>query len=618
MIIRTRRLSRLLLSVLILVTLFSGTLLPEKTTLAAETTASVWAYGSNSASQLGFERSNVVPKRPTPVQVLGSGANQALALGAGRKHSVLVRPDGIVHTWGDNSRGQLGIGSTLANYNIPREIPSFGTVSVIAVGALHTLALTNGQVYGWGDNTRGQLGAGTFDSCGGTGCNRSPVNIALPPGGTVVGIGAGDHHSFAVMADGTLWSWGYNNLGQLGSGMASDTSSIPVQVVGDGGVGVLTDVVAATGGEAHSVALHRDGTVSVWGWNYYCQHGIGTCDLKNNIIHPYPTKVPGLNNVAAIASGQRHSLALKRDGTVWAWGYNADGEVGDGTNSPRVFPVSPTNDPYNSPYKSNEMKVRQVVGLTNVVAIEAGDWHSMALKGDGSVWHWGKNEAYQQGNTSGGSRVEPVEVAEFGRTTTIAAGGSHSLMLRTLEILSFPDVSPNHPYFDAIGQLSSRNIIRGYQDGSFGPEDSTLRAQMAALICRAMGWDVEDHNNVFPDQGDVDADLWRNVGTLAYYKVALGYPDKLFHPTDNVLYAQVISFITRAMVAKGAWTQRSDIAAMYPNIPANSGHRQDIVTYVFYAGPLPGTSAVTDPWSAWDQPSTRAWFAQALWQALSR
>ena len=182
---------------------------------------------------------------------------------------------------------------------------------------------------------------------------------------------------------------------------------------------------------------------------------------------------------------------------------------------------------------------------------------------------------------------------------------------------TFPDVPASHPYYEAITELAARGVIRGYQDGRFGPDDTTLRAQMAALIARAMCWDLEDHDNPFPDQGSVDADLWRNVGTLAHYDVARGYEDGTYKPTDPVLYAQVISFITRAMVTEGYWQQETvDTPGLYPNVSVASGHRWDLLTYHKHAGAIPGTTP-TASWGAWDRPATRGWFAEALWQALT-
>src|SRR3712207_6244082 len=139
---------------------------------------------------------------------------------------------------------------------------------------------------------------------------------------------------------------------------------------------------------------------------------------------------------------------------------------------------------------------------------------------------------------------------------------------------------------------------------------------MAALIARAMGWDAEDHGNPFPDRGFVDANLWRNVGTLAHYDVARGYPDGTYRPAAPVLQAQTISFITRAMVAKGYWQPATaDDPALYPNVSFASGHRWDLLTYHQHAGAVPGADPAA-AWGGWAAPSTRGWFAQALWQAL--
>jgi subtilisin family serine protease len=178
----------------------------------------------------------------------------------------------------------------------------------------------------------------------------------------------------------------------------------------------------------------------------------------------------------------------------------------------------------------------------------------------------------------------------------------------------FPDLTVS-AMKDAIEQLAARNIIKGYADGSFGPNDPTLRAQMAALIARAMGWDAEDHGNPFPDRGAVDDALWRNVGTLASYGVARGYSDGTYNPTAPVLRAQVVSFITRAMVAKGYWIQQPANPALYTDVPATSGHRADLATYVHYVGGLPDVGAGAS-FPDWDKSSTRGWFALTLWAAL--
>ena len=184
---------------------------------------------------------------------------------------------------------------------------------------------------------------------------------------------------------------------------------------------------------------------------------------------------------------------------------------------------------------------------------------------------------------------------------------------------SFGDATPRDTgAIEAIAQLAARGIIKGCDPGAnlFCPTDPTLRAQMAALIVRAMGWGDENPANPFNDRDGVDDELWRSIAILADHGVAKGYGDGTYGTTGPVLNAQVISFITRAMVDQGYWTPQADAPLIYPDVPISSGHRQDLVTYAHYAGTIRGTDGVTEDFAGWDQPATRAWFAFALWQAL--
>jgi hypothetical protein len=201
----------------------------------------------------------------------------------------------------------------------------------------------------------------------------------------------------------------------------------------------------------------------------------------------------------------------------------------------------------------------------------------------------------------------------------------------------FCDVDASQPYFTAIKYLADRGIARG-QGGCFYPNDKLKRAHVAGFVTRSFGWADEEHGNLFTDRCGpdpyrvpttvtvcIDDALWRQVGTLAYYDVGRGYRDLTFAPQLYVAHVQSISFITRAMVRKGYWELQEDNPAIYPNIPMASGHRQDVVTYLKYTQtssnptPIPGAPVTTAPWSGpdgYDQPATRAWFSQVLYQAL--
>ncbi len=186
----------------------------------------------------------------------------------------------------------------------------------------------------------------------------------------------------------------------------------------------------------------------------------------------------------------------------------------------------------------------------------------------------------------------------------------------------FDDVGDDHPERTAIAFVADKGIVHGYGDGRFGPDDHTLRAQMAAMIARALGWDLEDHGNGFHDRCDdrqrcIDDDLWRNIGALSERGVVKGYQDGTYGPFNEISQVQTISFIARAMVAAGRWTPVTvDNPALYPNVTLASGHRLDLLTYVSNAGAIPDRPTAS-AWADWEAPATRAWFAQLLYQALA-
>jgi hypothetical protein len=196
---------------------------------------------------------------------------------------------------------------------------------------------------------------------------------------------------------------------------------------------------------------------------------------------------------------------------------------------------------------------------------------------------------------------------------------------------SFNDVPGGRADTEAILQLAARGLILGYGGGRFGPDDGVSRAQMAALIARAMArttgdpahiltppacivpdsWDCEDWGNAFADRNGLDGNLWRNIGTLRHYGVAYGLDGVNFAPNAPVTYAQTISFITRAMKAKGYWQDQSSTPTPYTGVPGP--HAGDVATFYYYTRAYGGVPASPGDWNA---QATRGWFARALWQAL--
>ena len=168
----------------------------------------------------------------------------------------------------------------------------------------------------------------------------------------------------ALKNDGTVWAWGYNGIGQLGTGTYNSVNT-PVQVTGSGGVGFLTGIVAIAAGQMHSLALKNDGTIWAWGNNYYGQLGIGVSD---SVAHMTPVQAAVTGTVTAIAAGQNHSLALTNNNSLWTWGYNERGELGNGTSNNTSIPTNITSS---GPIVSFASASESVAETSGPVAITA-------------------------------------------------------------------------------------------------------------------------------------------------------------------------------------------------------------------------------------------------------
>ncbi len=360
--------------------------------LALKRDGTVWAWGYNVFRQLG---DGTQVDRATPVRV--PGLSEIVAVSAGNSHSLALQKDGTVWAWGDNWYGQLGDG-TREERATPVKVAGLSGLTAVAAGNGHSLALDRaGTVWAWGVNYFGQLGDGTQD------VRATPVpvwSLPLVLAPTGARTAAGGAHSLQVHADGTVSTWGRNQVGQLGDGSTAPRST-PVQVKG------LADAVAVAGGQDHSLALKSDGTVWAWGTNAAGQLGTGTPSDNQGA----PQQVSELTRMVAVAANGKHSLALKDNGTVWAWGDNQYGQLGDGSTTARFQPV-------------------QVQGLTGVVALACGDTHSLALRGDGMVWAWGRNDLGQLGIANVTDQKTPVPVQRLSGVIAIAGGDAHSLALR--------------------------------------------------------------------------------------------------------------------------------------------------------------------------------------------
>ncbi|SDY79831.1 Alpha-tubulin suppressor [Asanoa ishikariensis] len=356
------------------------------------------AWGTNAAGQLGIGTVGETATWPTAVTV--AGPHTVRSVSAGFSHGLALLSNGTVKAWGSNEFGQLGDG-TETSRPIPGTVAGLSEVKAVAAGGNLSVALLHdGTLRTWGFNFSGQLGDGTTS-------NRSlPVRVEGLPG-RVTAIAAGQNFVLALLANGTVMAWGDNFDGQLGQGQA-DSQPHPVPLA----VRLPQRVTSIGAGSFHSLAVLADGSVSGWGLNVSGQLGIG----DRVSPQPSPVAVLGLSGVRvkSVSGGFGHTLALLTNGRVKAWGSNAAGQLGDGTNTRQLTPVD-------------------VLGLTGVTAVSAGEdgsasnGHSLAIT-RGSVMAWGENNRGQLGIGGSGS-VNRAQAVTTGLqpTRSISAGLAFSL-----------------------------------------------------------------------------------------------------------------------------------------------------------------------------------------------
>jgi len=284
--------------------------------LAIKTNGTLWAWGYNGYGQIG---DNTTIDKYIPTQI-GIENNWEL-ISAGYLHSVALKQDGTIWTWGNNINGRLGIGGGSIIISNPVQIGSDNNWETISAGGEHTLGIKlDGTLWAWGNNFYGQLGDGTFNS------KNIPVKIGIDNNWKT--ISAGDGHCLAVKTDGTLWAWGLNTFGELGDGTLNN-SNVPIQI------GTSTNWKSISIGKYQSYALKQDGTLWAWGLNDVGQLGDGTLVDKST-----PVQIGTNTDWYYLGfSESQGEFAIKQNGSLWGWGANNNGQIGDGTTINRIAPI---------------------------------------------------------------------------------------------------------------------------------------------------------------------------------------------------------------------------------------------------------------------------------------
>jgi len=362
------------------------------------------SWGDNSEYQFGIGNNST--GNPQPIKIDSNVTWKKVSCGG--FHSLALKLDGTLWSWGANNQGQLGTGNTNSQI-VPYQIGSIGSGVVkwifISSGSFHSTGLrSDGTLWAWGRNTEGQLGQG------------DNINRSSP---TLIGaeyewksISGKAFHTLAIKNDGTLWAWGKNDSGQLGLGDTTDRNS-PTQV------GTDTDWKLISSNKTHSLAIKNDGSLWTWGrnidpndapFNGVLGLGDGVADIIN-----VPTRIGSDYNWKHISCGGYHSAAIKTNKSLWLWGSNYYGQLGTGDTNYRNVPTEVSGE--------NIFTWKQV---------SCGDTHTTGLKLNGTIWSWGNNEYYQLGNNNTNSITTPSAINNSRNNwKQISSGYQHSAAVTT-------------------------------------------------------------------------------------------------------------------------------------------------------------------------------------------
>lgn len=360
-------------------------------------TPQLLSWGRNINGALGVSNSNSGFSTNIPTLIPNSGYTWGKV--SSSTHSIAIKNDDTLWTWGCNNFGELGLGHNI-QINSPTQVGIQSNWRMVEGGENYTVGLINsGRIFSWGRNENGQLGLG--QPTGFT--TNSPTQVGITTTWRYINVGPA--HFVGIQTDGSLWACGRNNNGQLGISNNTTPINVPTKV----GADVNWNQISC--GSLHTIGIKLDGTIWAWGSNSWGE--LGFSGLSTN----RPTQIGSDVNWRQVSCGENYSLAIKNDGTLWSWGRNNNGTLGLGVG------IGSTNMPTKVGNSSNWKKVY------------AYKLNCFGLKSDGTLWAWGQNNDGILGLGDSNIKYTPNIIGSITNWKQVGVGNTHTLAIRTLDFI---------------------------------------------------------------------------------------------------------------------------------------------------------------------------------------
>ena len=448
-------------------------------TAVIDTNGSLWMWGRNLNGELGRGGTDT-DDVSTPAKVM----DNVLSVSCGDTYTAAIKADGSLWMWGSGYRGELGNGTTEGS-NTPVKV--MDSVAAVSCGYGHTAAIkTDGSLWMWGDNRLGQLGfsGGEIDTVGYRNHTQAtPIKVM----DNVTAVCCGNEATIAVKSDKSLWGWGRVLCGNI-------LEPVPVPKM------LLDNVAEISSGSGIYAALKTDGTLWLWGSSQRGELGNGSAGL--GVKADIPEKV--MDKVASVCCGSTHVGVIKTDGSLWMWGNNGAGQLGNGYQGSMIG--------YQGAGSEQPIQTRPAWLMDGVAFLACGYHHTVIIKMDGTIWVCGSNTNGQLGNNKQGDReayagyLQTVPVQISGLTPKLPGGVTVPTepTTPTSTVGGFADVKSTDYFADAVAWAVEKGITSGTTSTTFSPNETCTISQILTFLWRANGSPEPTIQNPYPNIKETD------------------------------------------------------------------------------------------------------------------